>query len=386
MTIRQVLSKIGRIIYSIIGLTAFGVFVAFPFLNNSINHLFAQIAWYLSTAFMIIHSIFRKDRNENANLISFIGDRSFLLIIILMTSALVINYYDTNYDWYWAIFILVGIGIPNTAINLMVFSNKTMKPTNEQLKIGYSNLSKIIIYWWIIDLLFISSVKEWVSSIFIFGGLAMLMVFYNLTFSFLSDKKRNKVFLLQDFIVGIGITIYLIYMIPDEKIQMIVLTIISAVYGGMITLIGIAWTIKENNKSIRLNHINQIKPLFYPIKYSNVNHMNNSTIQVWFVPNIEKRTGDHQIIGAFKNSDKSEFIIDRLVIDDVDYLPESVSVVEKGKITEVLIFAESYTESSHEALLYIYDVEGNKYKYIVTYEHNISVNEILKIQEVVTNE
>ena len=50
--------------------------------------------------------------------------------------------------------------------------------------------------------------------------------------------------LLQDFIVGVGLSIYLIYIIPNTKVKEIVIPIIAAIYGGLITLVGVAWTIQ----------------------------------------------------------------------------------------------------------------------------------------------
>ena len=76
----------------------------------------------------------------------------------------------------------------------------------------------------------------------------MLIVFYSLTVAFLSEIKTNKWLLLTDFLLGIGLTVYLIYIIPNSSLQEILIPIISAVYGGLLTLVGVAWTIKSNNK------------------------------------------------------------------------------------------------------------------------------------------
>ena len=46
-------------------------------------------------------------------------------------------------------------------------------------------------------------------------------------------------------IVGVALTVYLIYIIPDENLQVVVLAIVGALYGGIMTLVGVAWTIKD---------------------------------------------------------------------------------------------------------------------------------------------
>ena len=48
-------------------------------------------------------------------------------------------------------------------------------------------------------------------------------------------------------IIGVGLSVYLIYIIPNKDLQAIVIPIVSAVYGGLITLVGVAWTIKDTN-------------------------------------------------------------------------------------------------------------------------------------------
>ena len=50
-----------------------------------------------------------------------------------------------------------------------------------------------------------------------------------------------------DFVLGVGLSIYLIYIIPNEGLQNIIIPIVSAVYGGLLTLVGVAWTIKKSD-------------------------------------------------------------------------------------------------------------------------------------------
>lgn len=383
---RKVLKTIWNVFYSIIGLSAFVIFVVLPFLQGKFNPLISQIAWYLSATLIIVHSTLLKEKTKQHSLITFISDRSWFLIVILFTSAFVINYYDTGFDWYWAIFILIAIGIPFTAINILSYNRKNLSLTNDQIKNSHINISKAIFFWWFIDLFFISSVKQWMTWVFIFGGLSMLIVFYNLAFSFLANKKRNKLFLLQDFILGIGITIYLIYIVPDQRLQTILLTVVSAVYGGMITLVGIAWTIKENHNTNRLNYLKGIKPLFYAVRYNNVNYTNKSTIRMGFVPEDKSRKGSFVILGAIRNSEKSELIINKLTIDDISLVPEFENVIEKSKVVEVSVLFERDLSTCKDAFLYVFDVEGNQFSYRISFIHENNEHEILKIKEVSSDE
>jgi hypothetical protein len=76
---------------------------------------------------------------------------------------------------------------------------------------------------------------------------------------FLPQKKRGWG-LLQDFMWGIAITVYLIFMIPGESLQTIVLTITAAVYGRLLTLVGVAWTIKDNAEKLKQERKLSIRP------------------------------------------------------------------------------------------------------------------------------
>ena len=65
----------------------------------------------------------------------------------------------------------------------------------------------------------------------------MVIVFYNLSKAFISGNKAFSFGLIQDFIVGISLTVYLIYIISNKELQEIIISIIAAVYGGLLTLL-----------------------------------------------------------------------------------------------------------------------------------------------------
>ena len=65
-------------------------------------------------------------------------------------------------------------------------------------------------------------------------------------------------------------TVYLIYLIPEKELQAIILTIVAALYGGLITLVGVAWTIKKSDKDRKADEIlkkadEEAKPLYHQI-------------------------------------------------------------------------------------------------------------------------
>ena len=107
--------------------------------------------------------------------------------------------------------------------------------------------------------------NDWFVCKFVFGCFIIVFVFLNLSNAFVVSKKRSnieKVGLLQDFLVGVGFTIYLLYIIPYPLLQEVMIPIVSAVYGGLITLVGVAWTIKKTDKDRKEDEMKKVEPMF----------------------------------------------------------------------------------------------------------------------------
>ncbi len=66
-----------------------------------------------------------------------------------------------------------------------------------------------------------------------------------------------------DLLFGLGVTSYLIYIIPNSNLQEIVLTIIASVFGGIFTLVGVAWTIKQSQKDNYEKEVQKQTPYLY---------------------------------------------------------------------------------------------------------------------------
>lgn len=107
------------------------------------------------------------------------------------------------------------------------------------------------IYYLLVDFFYLACFNDWLIWIFIFGGVVILVEFISITEAFMISVTKNKipkVLFILDIMLCLGVTIYLIYVIPNEQFQTIILTMTSAVYGGFVTLLGVAWTIKMTQK------------------------------------------------------------------------------------------------------------------------------------------
>lgn len=166
---------------------------------------------------------------------------------------------------HWILFSLLIPFIFIASIIFLAYLWKRNPPTKEQKKISSLNCLKYILFYWLLDLFYMAWFNDWIVWEFIFGGLIIVIIFYNLSAGFTSSKKRSgleNAGFIQDFIIGVGLTIYLLYIIPDPSLQEIMVPLISAIYGGLITLVGVAWTIKKSDKNKRDNEVKKAEPLF----------------------------------------------------------------------------------------------------------------------------
>lgn len=237
------------IIWRIIGIVAIISFVIVPFLHKIINHIFAQWIWYSSCAiFLLLLLIGTKNNKTLENpLMDKICEIGVFWILPILPSAFVFNYYDIDYIWLWVIFAYTFILIPFTFMSLLTFKLKDEKCSQEEKREASLNIAKSIILYWFVDFLYMSIFNKWLIPTFIFGVLAVLIVSFNLSDAFLNGMKNLRFFIALEMIIGLSVLGYLIYIIPDETIQNIVLTISAALLGGIFTLLGVAWTIKKGD-------------------------------------------------------------------------------------------------------------------------------------------
>lgn len=157
-------------------------------------------------------------------------------------------------EWYnWLLSVFLFIVIPCSVIVCRLMTIKVQGKKGCDKKCFVINLIKSTCFYWLLGAFHLCAIFGVLLWTFIFGGLAMVTIFYNLANAFIrqnvGDNALNKIGLLQDFIVGIILTVYLIYIIPKEGLQTIVTAIVAAVYGGLLTLVGVACTIRHDSEA-----------------------------------------------------------------------------------------------------------------------------------------
>lgn len=254
---------------------------------------------------------------------------------------------------YWISFsifmISIVFGIP--------YCSRKINITNKKF------IAKVVLLWILYDLFYMSCFIDNLICKFVFGTLAVLLIFTNLAGAFTSTVGKNayhKFGLLIDFIVGLGLTIYLIYIIPDSVLQNVFVVIVSAVYGGLITLVGVAWTFKKADKDRKDEELKRAEPLF------TFNHLleniNTSKIKKLCVAN----DGDFKEKGRIvcielENSEKSTITIVRIYHDNCWYTIGGNNVMLPNKTCTFMF----YYISKCNIYLQVEDIYANSYYYSV---------------------
>lgn len=313
-----------NIIWHVLVAVAFCGFIVLPFLHNTIDKTLGQWLWYPSLAIFLVYSFIpNKKMKEHSKFFQISSLGGIFQLLFIISGIFVINYYDTGYNWYWFAFALLAVSIPIGCVMVKAWSESKNTYSAEQIKVANVLLGKYIIFYWLLDLFYMACFNQWLVLQFVFGGIAMLIVFYNLTVAFLSENKTNKWLLLTDFLLGIGLTVYLIYIVPNGNLQEILIPVISAVYGGLLTLVGVAWTIKSNNKD-RKTDLERIenerkederkkaKPLF---TFNMFDHIPSTKDGRKICVTVDDLNKDCSVHAEIENSDKCSFVIKRLYHD-----------------------------------------------------------------------
>lgn len=248
-----------------------------PFLDSYISDWKAACTWCLF-AIVVFICDFRNTKKTNREIQSsddittmeglwdVFATGGSLHLFSVFGSALIINYFDTQYNWWWAVAVIVLVADILVACKYQQIARIFVPLDKQQVAKVRWAVFKTTVFYLLLDCFYVSAFNKRTIWFFVFGVLALVIQLSSVARTFLAEKFKFKGLLIHDFVAGILLTIYLIYEIPNEQLQEIVLAIVSAVYGGFIALVGVAWTIKDGQKreaeSKRLEKIPYLKVEF----------------------------------------------------------------------------------------------------------------------------
>lgn len=362
-----------------VGLATVVVFLFVPFLNRCIDHVVAQGIWYASFVILVLSCTVWGIRKEKSifktPIIEFLGKWGEFLVFPVVLSVFIFNYYDIDYIWMWIIFAMVALCVPVFFWSLLKFYIKNNKPSHKVAqKISLNTVKSVFLYWFI-DLLYMSIFNDLLIFTFVFGILSLVIIFFNLTNAFLNGAKSLRFFIALELIIALALSGYLIFIIPNESIQEIVLTIVSSLYGGMLTLVGVAWTIKRQDDIHQEQEIKAYRPIVLvqtnipdETKVFKINNLNCDAIT--FEANKINKISTYIQTIFLHNTDFAHFYLLGLIINEEKILIETKQYIHKDDAFAITFNRKIlYSTSDIDTVsLYVQDLLGNYYEIPLTYE------------------
>lgn len=359
----RVVQMIIKVVKWIINTGMVLIFIIFPFLHNTIDNKIAQLVWYPSCVFHIICSIYdynkTKDSEEDRGLI-FAKNFGAVWMTPIFTFSFLINYYNIDNLILWIIFAFLLGALPISLWRIFRFDWKNNNRTEYEIETATKNLIKHTIQLWLCDLLYLSIFNEWLIATYIFGISVMFIIFYNLAKAFIQGVESLQILLVFDFVLGVGLSIYLIYSIPNVTLQSIVVNIVAAVYGGILTLVGVAWTIRKSEddkkENLRLNN----KPWLFVHK--SVAWEKRKDYTKYYFACLDDAGNEARHFCVLKNTDNGIAILKKIISEQYDYYPLNDSIIDKKGVVDIMVQFKS-DDTKRNIRIVVEDVLGYEYVY-----------------------
>ncbi len=405
------LKKTRKVLLKFFALVSLLFFFVVPFMNNILSHNIAKILWFPSCLMVIISVIFDFAGKYEPVFDNYLTDKSRKLgepvVLAIFISVFVHNFYKINTILAWAIFIAAAIYFPYMFLSILLADWKENQRSKEEKTTSSLNILKNIFLYWFLDITYISWFSKWEIPMFIFGVISVVIISINLCDVFLKGMKSIRILFAFELIALFVLSGYLIYAISDEKLQTIVLTIFSALVGGVLALLGVAWTIQNGEKHRqedlqriederieleRKKYIPYIKISSPTDSYSSI----DANVYTWL--NFEKSEDRtkcknnvfHLVLIEeifIKNISNSNIIVSGLYIDD-KFFPFEKTIIEKQSVCCInttkncsIIMAEQIGRIS----LAVNDILNNRYeiecKFKIKIDNRGFISEVTKDEE-----
>ena len=288
---------------------------------------------------------------------------SFIIIAIMFGITLPIHYYVPSFSWCWVIFVWLLIVVPIGLIKLKVFAESKNNFTEEQKKAANLTLGLAMLWFWYLDFVYMVIFNNWKTAIYIMAGFALIKILMNVVKIFISEIKKDpfiKQFMLVDFLVGVSLIVYLINLIEDTNLQTIITAVSASVLGGLLTLVGVAWTIKHTNESRKQDEVQRCIPLFSYNMLRQEPRLDVVIQKICFTKLDEDKQFNCGVYVELENSNKNSFIIRRVFHDNTWFEVEgNTTVLPSNKC----LFYFNFSDKPESIFLEVEDELSNKHYY-----------------------
>lgn len=370
------LCKVLWTIVSLIYLVMLASFFILPFLGRiRATNIAFTVLWYISCA-LLIELIIEKPLREK-NYKGLINIAYLSPLILFFALVFVGKYYEIKqltvlYSFYWALLCFLALIVLGIFLRAGKETSKHITekpPLNKKISTMYLILLLTIIAF-VLSIVFNTKVQLYIFGIIL--SLTFMMVALS---NYQKWTGKNVALIVKtatfiDFLLGLGIMIYLIYIIQDKVLQNVILIIISAITGGLLTLLGVAWTIKRQDEIRKEDAIKQAKPYFViDGLYSNI------VIQDFMISNqdVEDKPFFYGIsTNGFHihNSNNADAIIIGCTIND-NFYPCNPRFFKRDDVIQIWLTGNQrmhFTNKIENIAVIAKDLLDNQYQYACTFE------------------
>lgn len=143
----------------------------------------------------------------------------------------------------------------------------------------------------------------------------------------------------------------------------VIIPIICALIGGGLTMLGVQKTLKAQRSESDRIRIQEAKPYLF------AEHPAQTTAQDSIPQLLLKSVAGNSCTHAprcyVKNSDNGIAIVKKVTTDNHTYIPTMGNVIDKNCITGLNIFLVDKTETMRGWKLFVKDIYGNEYCYLM---------------------
>lgn len=283
---------------------------------------------------------------------------ALIIIAIYLVIAVPLVCCVDAFSVYWFFFGFFAVFCPIAFCRwyIRVYKDRCPYQQLDELKLLSAAITYIIMFW-LFDLLYMAIFNDWLICKFVFGVLSIIVIFINLAKVFVKEGNATAFFLALELVIGLGLTIYLIYIIPIDSLRTIVTAIVAAVYGGLLTLSGVAWTIHRSDKLKKDEEIQKAKPIF-TFEMQRANAVDLTVKKVCTICDNEVGA-DFRCWAILENSNHSVFSIEEIYHDGKWCKAEGNKVV----LPNSRVYIDFRLNSLNDIYLKIADSLNNSYYY-----------------------
>lgn len=155
--------------------------------------------------------------------------------------------------------------------------------------------------------------------------------------------------------------------ISDEQFG-IFLSVYTALIGGGVTLLGVAWTIKQNNDDKKNDIRLQNKPIIYALILNWIQESHYAPIELCLASEKELST-TKIFLKTLVNTDIAIAIVKKVTINDVTFIPETNNVLAKNQAYNFVLSLTGISIND-TIMLHVEDIFGTPYCYLIKICHS----------------